>query len=209
MLSALSHPNVVQVLDFFAGDDETPPYIVMERVLGRPLNEVVKDGGPLDEVHVAELGLQLADAISSAHAGGVVHRDVKPGNVILTETTLGRDAVKLLDFGVARDLHATHELTQDGAVVGTLAWLSPEQVLGAPADVQSDVYAIGATLYFCLFGRKPYPQADLDLDLDHLFAQCSRGTELLDRRAERLGAPDRGRRSASTSSLDAGFDLRR
>jgi serine/threonine-protein kinase len=161
ILASLSHPNVLQVLDGFAGDDTTPAYLVTERLFGRTLNEVVRDHGPMTEGRVAEVGLQLADALSAAHAKGVIHRDVKPGNVFLTETTLGRDAIKLLDFGVARDLHATDDLTRDGAVVGTLAWLSPEQVEGNPADVLADVYAVGATLFFCLFGRKPFPQASI------------------------------------------------
>lgn len=161
LLAALAHPNVLHVLDSFAGDDGTPPFLVTERLFGRTLTEAVGEDGPMKEARVVEIGLQLADALSAAHAKGIIHRDVKPGNVFLTETTLGRDSIKLLDFGVARDLHAKDELTRDGAVVGTLAWLSPEQVEGEPADVQSDVYALGATLFFCLFGRRPYPQRSI------------------------------------------------
>ena len=160
LLAAMTHPNVVLVLDIVPASDDDPAAIVMEFVDGRSLAQTVKEDGPFDERRAVDIGIQLADAVLAAHTRGVIHRDIKPANVMLTSTTAGRDVVKLVDFGVARDTSAT-ALTQEGAIVGTLSWLAPEQVLGAQADVKSDVYAVGATLYYTFIGRHPFPQPTL------------------------------------------------
>jgi eukaryotic-like serine/threonine-protein kinase len=147
--ASLSHPNVVAVHD--VGVHEGSPFIVMEYVPGRTLAELVRDGGPMDPGRVAEIGEAVARALGAAHAAGIVHRDVKPGNVMVTAD--GR--VKVLDFGIARALRWT-PLTDTPAVQGTAEYMAPEYVKGDGADPRSDIYSLGVVLYELLAGRPPF-----------------------------------------------------
>jgi serine/threonine-protein kinase len=147
--ASLSHPNVVAVHD--VGVHEGSPFIVMEHVPGRTLAELVRDGGPMDPGRVAEIGEAVARALGAAHAAGIVHRDVKPGNVMVTAD--GR--VKVLDFGIARALRWT-PLTDTPAVQGTAEYMAPEYVKGDGADPRSDIYSLGVVLYELLAGRPPF-----------------------------------------------------
>ncbi len=150
----LVHPNVVQVYD--AGEDEEGPYLVMEVVDGETLAATLARRGHLPPAEIVVLGIELCSALAAAHAGGIVHRDVKPQNVLL-----GRDgAVKLADFGIARSHEAT-ALTQAGSVLGTAAYLAPEQARGEPAGPAADLYALGVVLYEALAGRRPYEAGSL------------------------------------------------
>ena len=147
--AALSHPNVVAVHD--VGVHDGSPFIVMEYVPGRTLAEILRDNGSLPPGRVAEIGEAVARALGAAHAAGIVHRDVKPGNVMVTAD--GR--VKVLDFGIARALRWT-PLTDTPAVQGTAEYMAPEYVRGGGADPRSDLYSLGVVLYELLTGRPPF-----------------------------------------------------
>jgi serine/threonine-protein kinase len=147
--AALSHPSVVAVYD--TGADETARFIVMELISGRSLEAIVRDQGPLEPDRAAAIAAGVADALAAAHAAGIVHRDIKPANVMIASN----GSVKVLDFGIARAMDST-TLTQNASVVGTAAYMSPEQALGKPADERSDIYALGCVLYALLAGHPPF-----------------------------------------------------
>lgn len=149
-LAGLSHRGLVTVLD--AGVDEEHPFLVMELVEGPTLGARLADG-PLPAAEAARIGQQVADALSYAHGRGVVHRDVKPGNVLLAPD--GR--VKLADFGIARLIGDTVRHTQTGTAVGTAAYLAPEQVRGEELDTSVDVWSLGLVLLEALTGERAYP----------------------------------------------------
>ena len=147
--AGLSHPNMANVFDYVQENGRTG--IVMEFVEGETLADRISREGPLDVPDAVRTASALLAALSVAHDAGVVHRDVKPGNVMITPT----GEVKVTDFGIARA--AGHEtLTETGMVVGTAHYLSPEQVSGKPASPASDLYAVGAILYEMLTGAKPF-----------------------------------------------------
>lgn len=149
-LALLSHSGVVMVLD--AGITAERPYIVMELVEGPSLAQVL-EGGPLDAARVTSIGVQVAEALAYAHERGVVHRDVKPGNVLLGPG----DRVKLADFGIARLLGDTARHTRTGQAIGTAAYLAPEQVTGRDVDGAADVYALGLVLLEAITGVRAFP----------------------------------------------------
>jgi serine/threonine-protein kinase len=148
----LNHPNIVGVYDW--GEADNTYFIVMEYVDGRTLSDILKAEGPLHPDRVADVGSDVAAALGFAHRNGVVHRDVKPGNVIVTSAGL----VKVADFGIARAMTATSEddLTQVGTVMGTAAYFSPEQARGDAVDPRSDIYSLGCVLYELVVGRPPF-----------------------------------------------------
>ncbi|HEY3941683.1 MAG TPA: Stk1 family PASTA domain-containing Ser/Thr kinase [Acidimicrobiales bacterium] len=146
----LSHPNIVPVFDW--GEDDGTYFIVMEFIDGRPLSALLRSTGPLAPARAAGVGAKVADALSYAHRHGVVHRDVKPGNVLMTED----GQVKVTDFGIARAINTEESLTQTGAVMGTAAYFSPEQAEGFGVDARSDIYSLGVVLYEMVAGRTPF-----------------------------------------------------
>jgi eukaryotic-like serine/threonine-protein kinase len=157
--SALSHPNIVTIYD--VGETDGVDFIAMELVSGQPLDRLIGGGGlPIDRV--VELGLQIASALEAAHAVGVVHRDIKPANIMVTES----GQAKVLDFGLAKRLDtvavesavtlAATVATDAGLVLGTLAYMSPEQARGEPVDGRSDVFSLGAVLYETLAGSRAF-----------------------------------------------------
>ncbi len=152
----LHDPHIVTLHDFGREDDGTF-YLVMEYVAGPSLAEFINEQGPLPEDLAVDLTVQLSEALSTAHAAGVVHRDLKPNNVILLRSASGRHFVKLLDFGIARVPDGSGgPLTATGDVFGTPEYMSPEQCRGERADERTDVYATGVILYHMLTGALPY-----------------------------------------------------
>ncbi len=176
MASTLTHPNIVRVLDYgytyppptntrvpWSEDPDKPvPYLAMEYVFGATLKELVRRLGPLPFSWVWQIGEQLCAALAAAHSTGIVHRDVKPQNVMILDARMELLA-KLTDFGIARQVGVDlTTLTATGQVIGTPDYLSPEQVLGEPGGPLSDLYSLGVVLFELLTGRLPF-EADTPL----------------------------------------------
>ena len=165
------------------------PYLVMELVRGEPLSALLRGGEPMPAETAADLVGQAVDGIAAAHALGIVHRDVKPANLLVTPD----GTVKITDFGIARAADAV-ALTQTGQVIGTPQYLSPEQAEGKPATQASDIYSLGVVLYECLAGHRPFD------------ADSSVATALVNRAAGSLASATAtvSRRCAGTSSGSGG-----
>ncbi|MCA9530938.1 MAG: serine/threonine protein kinase, partial [Myxococcales bacterium] len=157
--TAVAHPNLVRVFLFGQLDDGSL-YLVMERLRGRSLAALLEAERALDVGRALHIALQVCEALGAAHAQGVVHRDVKPENVFITERRGDPDFVKVLDFGIARLLSATDtQATASGMIFGTARYISPEGASGEPTDARSDVYSIAVLTYLLLAGRTPFDDA--------------------------------------------------
>ena len=164
LLAGLSHPSLVPVYDAGTEADDRP-WVVMELVEGETLGDTIRRG-PLDPVRTAQVGQAVAEALSYVHAQGLVHRDVKPGNVLM-----GKDGrVRLTDFGIARLVDAA-KVTATGMTVGTASYLAPEQVMGERITPMADVYALGLVLLECLTGRREYAGSTVEVALARLNRQ--------------------------------------
>lgn len=161
-VARLLHPNIVQVYD--TGEDNGRYFIVMERVQGRSGSQILRSEGIIDPTETVEIGVQACAGLEYAHRNGVIHRDIKPGNLMVTGGSVdpggGELICKITDFGIARAVEQTR-ITQVGSVVGTAAYLAPEQVRGDEATPATDVYALGVVLYQFLTGRLPYEGSSL------------------------------------------------
>ena len=147
--AGLSHPNIVAVFD--VGEEDGTPFIVMEWVEGGTLAELLAQNGPLDPDRAVDLVLQACAGLEHAHEAGLVHRDIKPQNLLVRAD----DTLKIVDFGIARPVDGT-QLTLAGTILGTAAYLAPEQALGERVTPAADLYSLGAVTYELLSGRPPY-----------------------------------------------------
>ena len=148
-MATISHPGVVNIYDY--GSDQTVAYLVMEYVHGDPLSRILSQVGRLTAGRTMALVAQAAEALQAAHDKGIVHRDVKPGNLLVRPN----GTLVLVDFGIARSA-IVGQLTAAGSVLGTASYISPEQASGAVATPLSDIYALGVVAYQCLAGRRPF-----------------------------------------------------
>src|SRR5947209_4913421 len=152
----LVHPNIVQVFDFGLDEQQHQHFIVMEHVPGSSCAELLRDHGQLEVEQAVDVVAQSCNGLDYAHRNGVVHRDVKPGNLLLSDA----DVVKLADFGIARATDQS-SITQVGSVLGTAAYLSPEQARGEESGPRADIYSLGVVAYQLMSGRLPYEAGSL------------------------------------------------
>jgi serine/threonine protein kinase len=153
LAAAIDHPHVVSVYD--AGEDDGELYIAMQWIEGSDLRMLLDEGGELPPRRAVTIAAQIADALEAAHRKGLVHRDVKPGNILVRRIG-GHDHAYLTDFGVARPLEAASSLTRTGQVLGTAGYLAPEQIRGETGDHRCDIYALGCVLFEMLTGEQPF-----------------------------------------------------
>ena len=151
----VQHPNVVSIFDWGIDEDRGIPYIVMQRVVGRTLRRVLNEEGPLAVSRALRLAAHVARAIAACHETALVHRDIKPDNIIISKANDGTERVTLIDFGVARELDAV-DRSPDQSLEGTIAYMSPEQAAGRCIDARSDLFALGCVLREMLTGATPY-----------------------------------------------------
>jgi ABC-type transport system substrate-binding protein/tRNA A-37 threonylcarbamoyl transferase component Bud32 len=193
--SSLNHPHTVPVLDF--GEAEGTIYLAMRYVDGSDLRELLAREGPLDPDRALALLAQVADALDEAHARGLIHRDVKPANILIESADDG-EHVFLGDFGLAKYASSVSSLTSDQAFVGTIAYVSPEQIRGEEIDSRADVYSLGCVLYECLAGAPPFAR---DSELAVVYAHLhERAPPLTDVRPELPDGIDGVIRTATAKS---------
>jgi hypothetical protein len=154
--AGLTHPHIINVFD--SGTDGGLHYIVMEHFTGRSLWKVLAEEGPMEPQAATLVMLPVLDALGFAHRQGLVHRDIKPGNILVSDAGW----VKVTDFGIAKAVYRARDLTTTGAMLGTVRYMSPEQVQGLPVDGRSDLYSAGVVLYEALIGQPPF-QAESDV----------------------------------------------
>ena len=160
--SSLTHPNIVEVYD--VGEDNDQYYIVMEYIEGKHLKELLKKRGKLTTSEVVDIMLQITDGMSMAHDSYIIHRDIKPQNIMILENGV----VKITDFGIAMAMNAA-QLTQTNSVMGSVHYLPPEQANGKGSTLQSDIYSMGILMYELLTGKLPYKGDNaVEIALKHL-----------------------------------------
>ncbi len=148
----LSHPNIISVFDFGVTGNGFP-FIVMEYLEGRSLERVLKKTGKIEPGRLVKLAIQVCSGLQAAHEKAIIHRDLKPSNLLLSDSASGEETVKILDFGIAKaDIPGGQHLTQTGDVIGSPAYMSPEQIHGKPIDGRSDIYSLGCVMYEMLTG---------------------------------------------------------
>ncbi|NYE35975.1 hypothetical protein F4692_001079 [Nocardioides cavernae] len=164
-LARLDSPHIVTIFDH--GDVDGTPYLAMQHVAGGDLGTQLKQRGPVPTAMAAAICAQVAEALHDAHSAGIVHRDVKPANVLVRDPDAAEPFVYLGDFGIAQ-AQSGEGLTRAGSVAGSWAYLAPERAHGAPATPASDVYALGCLLHACLTGRAPYAGSDVEMAVAHV-----------------------------------------
>lgn len=200
--ASLSHPNVVNIYD--VGEDSGHHYIVMEYVEGVNLKELIRRSGPLSAARVIAIAVQICQALEAAHSRGLIHRDIKPHNVLIT----GSGAVKVTDFGIARAASVA-TFTETGKVIGSVHYFSPEQAKGEPVDEATDQYALGVVMYEMLTGKLPFTgESPVAVAIKHLQERLRPPRSLnpaipepLDAVVQRLMAKEKEGRFPSTGEL--------
>ena len=173
VIAELDHPRVIPLVG--AGDDAGRLYLAMAYVEGTDLRELLRHGGRLEAETTIELLDQVASALDAAHDNGVVHRDIKPGNILIGDSVDGRHAY-VCDFGLAKHMASPGSLTGSRGFVGTIDYVSPEQIEGGTVDGRSDVYSLGCLLYECIAGVRPF---DRESELAVVFAHLNEAPPLL------------------------------
>ncbi len=215
-LSKLNHPNIATVFDFDTQDGTD--FLVMELVEGVTLSDKLA-GGPLPEKEITRLGMQLAEALEEAHERGVVHRDLKPGNVMVTP----KGQAKILDFGLAKLVRpevasataTTESFTETQAAAGTLPYMAPEQLRGEGVDARTDIHALGAVLYEMATGQRPFPETQGPRLIDAILHQAPQAPSGLNRRVSPglegiiLKALEKEPENRYQSAKEIAVDLRR
>jgi serine/threonine-protein kinase len=183
----IKHPNVVEITDYTSLPDGGA-YMVMEYLEGQPLSKMIRLGGALPALRAVNIVKDVASALQAAHDAGVVHRDLKPDNVFVTQHKDGRDGAKILDFGVAK-VAGSAKLTRTGMVFGTPHYMSPEQASGGVIDHRTDVYALGVIMYEMFTGRVPF-EADTYMGVltKHMFEAPVPPSKVIEGAAKELGA---------------------
>ncbi|MBC7172166.1 MAG: serine/threonine protein kinase, partial [Polyangiaceae bacterium] len=214
-LGTLIHPNIVQVIDY--GIEEGAPFLVMELLEGRALNDAIRAG--IEVGRAWEIGRTIVAAVAYAHARRVVHRDLKPANVFLQRDSEGKEITRVLDFGLAKfvddDESDATVLTKAGSILGTPAYMSPEQAAGGATDERSDVYSLGIVLFELLTGQRPFQGSPVDLLRMHLVAELPTlssarpgipNSDAIDAVLRRATAKSVGGRYADAAELLAALD---
>ncbi|RYE79313.1 MAG: serine/threonine protein kinase, partial [Myxococcales bacterium] len=156
--SKLTHPNTVTIFDY--GREEDIYYIAMEYLEGRTLHRAIRDESPFDEERAAHVARQICRALREAHSLHVIHRDLKPANIYLVDHADEADFVKVLDFGLVKNVDGAEELTQAGLFMGSPKYMSPEQIRGDRVDARTDIYSLGIVLYEMITGKVPFDRAN-------------------------------------------------
>ena len=165
MAQKVSHPGIAQLyeIDKITVNDQELPFLVMELVDGKSLADIIAESGHLEPKRALAIFIQICDTLNEAHKTGLVHRDIKPSNVIITREEDGQERAKLVDFGIAKpsatDRAINPSLTHTGSILGSPAYMSPEQCMGQGVDERSDIYSFGCLMYECLTGRSPFAAA--------------------------------------------------
>ena len=154
LCARLSHPNIVRIFDY--GCDNNDYFIAMEYLKGQTLHDVIRADAPVEPLRAIHLLKQVCAALEEAHANGIIHRDLKPANLFVSDHGIRGEFVKLMDFGLVKDLQLAAEVTQTGHALGSPLYMSPEQITGEPVDPRTDVYALGVILFIMLTGKRPY-----------------------------------------------------
>jgi streptogramin lyase/predicted Ser/Thr protein kinase len=207
LAASIDHPNIVPIYD--ADETEGVLYIAMRYVEGSDLKQVIRDNGPLEPLRVSRIVDQVASALDAAHERGLVHRDVKPANVLLTP----QDHAYVSDFGLTKRAVSVSGLTETGQLIGTIDYVAPEQIKGDPVDHRADVYSLGCLLFECLSGHAPYPR---DIEVGVLWAHVETPPpSVTEERADLPSevddvvagamAKDPAERSAAAGDVAAGF----
>ena len=181
-VAAIQHPNVARFLDLVVGD---PTFLVMEYVDGPTLEQVIAKEGPLPPRRAAEIAVRLCWGLHAAHRAGIIHRDLKPSNILLQPDEESGDVPKIIDFGLAKLEARGAPLTRIGQLIGTPAYMAPEQIGGKEVDGRADVYALACVLYAMLSGRPPFISSTDDVEL--LYRQVHEPAEPITRYASHVG----------------------
>ena len=160
LTAKLQHPNTIRIFDFGQTDDGTM-FLVMELLNGKSIKQIVKENNKMDVELAFKIASQICGSLSEAHRLNLIHRDLKPTNIVVTEHPETGTFSKLIDFGLVKDMENSGELSLSGVILGSPMYMSPEQIESNNIDHRVDIYGLGLTLYYMLAGKRPYPQTDL------------------------------------------------